>query len=322
MGIASVSVDLDSLVHYCRIHGLDEAGLPPASRGLVYQQSVLCFLDLFDELQIKATFFVVGSELDNPEAVANLARAVAAGHEIASHSYSHDYALTRRPAAEIESDLSRADRAIREALHVEPRGFRAPGYTLTGPLLAAVAARGYAYDSSVFPAAPYWAAKALIMGALSLAGRPSRAILDRPSVVLAPRLPYRPDEAEPYRRGASRVIELPIAVEPLTRIPLLGTALVAAPSWATRPLVSRFKGQPFLNLELHGIDLLDARDVAYPALSKAQPDLAPPRPEKRRRLRDAIARIRDDFEVMTLARAADRFAAHSLPDGGHEGERP
>ena len=54
--------------------------------------------------------------------------------------------------------------------------------TLTPALYRAICLRGYRYDSSTYPAAPYWAAKALVMGALSLLRRPSRAILDRPAV--------------------------------------------------------------------------------------------------------------------------------------------
>ena len=73
-----------------------------------------------------------------------------------------------------------------------PQGFRAPGYTLTGALLRALDAQGYRYDASAFPAAPYWAVKATVMGALAALGRESRAILDRPKVLTAPRLPYWP----------------------------------------------------------------------------------------------------------------------------------
>jgi hypothetical protein len=61
-------------------------------------------------------------------------------------------------------------------------GFRAPGYTLSARLLRAVVARGHAYDASIFPPRPYWAAKALTLGWLRLRGRRSSAILDRPRI--------------------------------------------------------------------------------------------------------------------------------------------
>src|SRR5205085_1999247 len=84
--------------------------------------------------------------------------------EIASHSHAHDYRLSQRGAEEIALDLRSADAAIAEAVGARPVGFRAPGYTLSPALLQAVAAQGYRYDSSVFPAAPYYSAKALVKG--------------------------------------------------------------------------------------------------------------------------------------------------------------
>jgi hypothetical protein len=188
-------------------------------------------------------------------------------------------------------------------------GFRAPGYTLTSPLVHALCAQGYRYDSSVFPAAPYWAAKAAIMGGLAVVGRESRAILDRPRVLLAPRVPYRPSLEEPYRRGEAALVELPITVHPLTRVPIIGMTITMLPPLALGALWHGIARESFVNIELHGIDLLEASDVGCPELKASVRELAVPRSTKRARLREALRRLTDGFEVVTLAQAAGRVIA-------------
>ncbi len=307
MALASISVDLDSLPHYCRIHGLDEDMLDDRARRLVYERAIPRYLELFERLGIRGTFFAIGEDLSEPSAVASLREAHQAGVEIGNHSYSHDYALSRRALSEIRDEVSRGDEAIENAIGQRPSGFRAPGYTLSAGLYRVLEERGYAYDSSTFPAAPYYLAKAGVMGALRLAGRPSRAILDSPRVLTAPRRAYRPDPNDPYRRGNGEVFELPIAVEPISRLPFIGTFAVALPGTAVRAAYLPLRGEPFLNFELHGVDVLDQTDGIPEALAQRQRDLRIPAARKMARLTRIFGWLRRDFEVLTLADAARRL---------------
>jgi peptidoglycan/xylan/chitin deacetylase (PgdA/CDA1 family) len=86
-------------------------------------------LDALAELGVKATFFVIGAEVDAHPALC--ARIAAEGHEIGNHTYTHRYlpiARTRRVARE----LAATDRAITAATGVTttlarpPWGGRAP----------------------------------------------------------------------------------------------------------------------------------------------------------------------------------------------------
>jgi hypothetical protein len=308
MSIACISVDLDSINHYLRIHGLSEAGLEPDAAHAVYRKALGRFVALFAEVGIKGTFFAVGKDLaDGPSAEA-LARAAQAGHEIGNHSFGHDYDLTRRSPDAVVRDLTECERAIVRVTETPPKGFRAPGYTITRDLLQALWVRGYKYDSSVFPAAPYYLAKATIMGALAATGHRSKAILDRPRVLLAPLLPYTPDPREPYRAGKGAGLELPITVEPITRIPFIGTAALLLPWPLLLGFYGRLRGRPLLNLELHGIDLLDTADVGLPQLARVQRELRIPHERKRERLRELLRRIAEDFETMPLIDAAAKLA--------------
>src|ERR1041384_882869 len=83
--IASVSVDLDAIACYWRIHALP--GAPPDEvRRVILRRCLPRFADLFAEAGVKATFFVVGSDLrDDPEGRAQLAALAARGHELANH---------------------------------------------------------------------------------------------------------------------------------------------------------------------------------------------------------------------------------------------
>lgn len=303
--LASVSVDLDSLPHYFRIQGLDESQLDDRARELVSKVAIDRCLELFDGRP--ATFFAIGEDLADPCLGQALKRAHSANVEIASHSFAHDYSLSRRPPEEIAADLKAADEAITAAVGARPSGFRAPGYTLSPALLQAVAAQGYGYDSSAFPAVPYYSAKALVMGALRLMGRPSRALLDSPRVLLAPRVPYRPDLRAPYSVGSAPLVELPMAVGPLTRLPFIGTFVTQLPWPVVKATYLTLKPDPLINFELHAIDVLDESDGVPAVLARQQRDVKVPAVEKMARLKEVFGWLWSDGEPVTLAEASKRL---------------
>ena len=306
--LAAISVDLDSLQHYCRIQGLPESTLSAEASELVATKAIPRFLELFSQARVPATFFVIGCDLGSPQLVSALERAHRAGVELANHSFSHDYALSRRTAADIEADLAKCEAELESKLGVKPVGFRAPGYTLSGPMLEAVVARGYRYDSSTFPAAPYYLAKASVMSALQVLGRPSRAVLDSPSVLLAPRVPYRPSLASPYARGNAPLVELPMAVSPLARVPFIGTFATSMPWLWVESTFRRLRHDTLFNFELHAVDVLDVSDGIAPQLAAQQRDLRVPVAQKLERLGRLFAWLAEDRDVVTLEQAADRLA--------------
>ncbi len=306
---SAISVDLDSLPHYTRIQGLSETLLDERARGLVASTAIPRFLELFEKAGVKATFFAIGEDVKLPGMADALRESHRAGVEIASHSHSHDYALSRRELPEIEADLRAADHAILETVGERPVGFRAPGYTLSPALLQAVAALGYQYDSSTFPATPYYLAKAGVMGALAALGRPSRAILDTPRVLFAPRGPYRPDLLAPYTIGSAPLIELPMAVAPLTRLPFIGTFATSLPWPLVRATYASFAREPFFNFELHALDVLDAQDGIPPELSRQQRDLNVPVKTKLERLSTLLKKLGTERESLTLSEVSKRMAA-------------
>jgi hypothetical protein len=309
--VASVSVDLDPIACYYRIHGLPpHPSLGRDGDGLadvVFRRALPRYLEILARHRIRATFFVVGADLVSPRARALVKELVAAGHEVGNHSHEHPYEMARLPRDRMASEIHRAHLAIAQAAGTPPVGFRAPGYDLSPAMLDELSALGYRYDSSIFPAPGYYAAKAAVMAMLAAVGRPSGAVMTNPRALLAPADPYRPDAAWPWRRGQSPLVELPIAVTPWLRLPAIGTNLLLFPAALRARWLEEMRGRRFFNLELHGIDLVDAEKDGIPsALVARQPDLRASLAVKQRAFEATLDRLAWDYEFATLGEVATK----------------
>lgn len=280
--LASISVDLDEIHLYADIHGVGGARLPGRP---IYSRALPRFLELFERHRIRATFFVIGRDLDDPNNRELLWEAHRRGHELANHSETHLYDLTRRDQATLEREIDLAARKIEALIGHSPVGFRAPGYTISDSLLRILETRGYLYDSSVFPSFPYYAAKAGAMAWINARGRRSKSILDSPRILTAPPRPYRVGAS--YTKRGDGILELPIATSRWMRLPVIGTFLVMMPPRYGLALLRSAMIGPHLNLEFHGIDLADRDADGLTALSRHQPDLRVPLDAKLNRL-DAV----------------------------------
>jgi hypothetical protein len=308
--LASISIDLDGLANYARLHGLSPEALPAEGSTAVARIAPGRLAEILEARSAKGTFFAIGEEIA-PSGAGPLRLVAAAGHEIGNHTLSHRYDLTRLSVEAQAAEVAGGAAAIESAIGIRPVGFRAPGYTLSSSVLDAARNSGHQYDSSTYPAAPYYLAKAGILGLMRLSGRRSAAILDRPSVLFAPRLPYHPAEDDPYARGKMELLEVPLTVDPLTRAPFIGTAICSLPLFAVKTLYRSVRRLPLVNLELHGIDLLDATDGSGVALAAVQRDLRIPAAAKLQRLREVIGWLAADYDLVTLRAAADAWKARA-----------
>ncbi|MGE3544352.1 MAG: polysaccharide deacetylase family protein, partial [Kofleriaceae bacterium] len=226
----------------------------------------------------------------------------AAGDELGNHSYSHPYDLARFAYESVDDEIAGCDRVLRAITGAAIRGFRAPGYDLSPAMLDVLARLGYRYDSSIFPAPGYYAAKAVVVAALAMARRPSGAVMTNPRALAAPADPYRPAMTAPWRRGQAPVVELPVAVTRWTRIPAIGTSLIVAPEAVRKRIVSAMARRTMFNFELHGIDFADATQDGLPAaLVGRQPDLRVSIDDKLARLEAILDTLQRDWKISTLA---------------------
>lgn len=82
-------------------------------------------LDTLKKYQVKATFFIVGRHVPGNEAI--LKRAVAEGHAIGGHTYSHDYQVVYKSTEAFFADLEKGNQLIEKAIGTKPVLFRYPG---------------------------------------------------------------------------------------------------------------------------------------------------------------------------------------------------
>jgi len=143
----AITIDLEDWYHGCC--ALAPPTVPTERRRV--RQNTELILALLEECGVRATFFVLGSvaKLD-PSLVPMIA---AAGHEIASHGYSHSLVPLLGPVA-FRDELRRTAEIIAEQSGSLPAGFRAPQWSLgaaTPWAMEILQHEGCLYDSSHNP---------------------------------------------------------------------------------------------------------------------------------------------------------------------------
>ncbi|GIF24711.1 peptidoglycan/xylan/chitin deacetylase (PgdA/CDA1 family) [Actinoplanes tereljensis] len=98
-------------------------------------------LALLDQYQIKATFCLVGQQVQkHPEIVREI---VAAGHTLCNHTWNHSLTIGKDKPEQIQADLARTNAAIQAAVPGTPVPFfRAPGGNFTDRLVGVASSAG------------------------------------------------------------------------------------------------------------------------------------------------------------------------------------
>ena len=112
-------------------------------------------LALLAERNVRGTFFVLGSVAErHPHLVREIA---AAGHEVATHGWSHTLVYKMTPAT-FRDELERSIRTLEDLSGQKIVGHRAPFFSITRASLWALEILrecGIRYDSSIFPVLNY-----------------------------------------------------------------------------------------------------------------------------------------------------------------------
>lgn len=145
--LASISLDLDNLWSYLKIHGDRDWHERPS----YFELFVPHVLDLLKDLDLEITFFVVGADAAEDTNRPYLRSLVEGGHEIANHSYEHESWLQLYSRSQLEDEITRSQESIEAATGVVPRGFRGPGFSWSPTLLEVLANRGFHFDASTLP---------------------------------------------------------------------------------------------------------------------------------------------------------------------------
>lgn len=190
-----MTVDVDgwsSLLHFYSVnHNPSEA-----DSQVNVEKGILILLRLFEEHGIKATFFVTG-EMAQKHAWA-VKKTFQNGHEIACHGLAHQKNECLLSRTTQEQKIGEATRIIEERIQVRPEGFRAPCLRVNENTLAVLEENGYVYDSSVIPT--------FIPGYYGSPGSTFK--------------PYHPSSQSLKKKGSSKLLELPVSVNPVLPLPL------------------------------------------------------------------------------------------------------
>lgn len=149
MLINSFTVDVEDWFHVC---GIGELPAVHRSQWRVYDNTMR-LLDLFDELSIRCTFFMLGAVAAAEPRLS--VRISERGHEVASHGYSHQLIHDLNPE-QFRDEVVRTSDLIASQTGKAPIGFRAPQWSLgkhTPWAFEILAREGYRYDSSCSPLA-------------------------------------------------------------------------------------------------------------------------------------------------------------------------
>jgi polysaccharide deacetylase family protein (PEP-CTERM system associated) len=144
------SVDVEEYYH---AHVFERVA-PPSTwpgRPSRVEVSTDAILDLLQRHRAVATFFVLGAVAERCPGLVR--RIAAAGHEIASHSWSHPRVNRLTPEA-FREELRRSKEVLENTAGRAVTGFRAPSFSIlpgTEWAFDVLLEEGYRYDSSLFP---------------------------------------------------------------------------------------------------------------------------------------------------------------------------
>lgn len=242
--VATLQIDVDPLWAIA-----ENAGAGPVPEGLaagLYDRALGRFLDLLAAHAARATFFVVGRDLDTELARRRVREVAAAGHEIGNHTFSHPSArpFSALPGAARRREILDCHARIADVTGVAPVGFKTPAYAEIDAADAdCLVEHGYRYCTSSM------------------------------AVSVAPLL-HAIQALAPARTGTSHwrmvrrparwqgLVDLPVSTMPLVRLPFHSSMAVAGGSGVFHAgyALHRLLARP-INYSFHGVDMLGREEL-------------------------------------------------------------
>ncbi len=180
----------------------DETGLK------VLEEGMPILLDIYKKFNVKSTFYFVGDMAKKfPQVVKMI---VPYGHEVASHGWTHevDQAFDVLPFKTQVEHLTRSRKLLEDLSGQQVVSFRAPALRVNEHTPVALAEAGYLTDSSV-------ASQRFDMF-LSFGG------IKKLNWLTAPRLPYKTDPNNLFKKGNGPIAEIPLTA---MMLPFVGTTM-------------------------------------------------------------------------------------------------
>ena len=313
--LATISVNIVSMDVFHEEYQIDAIADPLAA----YTVALPRFLELFDQLHVRATFFVSGRDLAHAKNVDALREAVARGHEIAIRGFQYARNMRAWSKLSVAEEIEKGSNAVVQAIGRRPVGFRAPGYNVDTRVLQLLAERGFKYDSSVLPSLSFYVARSAALTIERLVGKHAATPMLAVQNLRAPTRPYRPSRWAFWQAGSRKhslpIWEIPVGLVRGAGIPVTGRVITSTPDALLPGLYRSFRiAQEVLHVELQALDLMDDRDNAIrDALAKKRTSLRTPRSHAHARLAQFFRMLQQDYRVLRMDELADELEAKAGP---------
>ena len=311
--VGAISSDIDTLHSLYKGHGLRRPAYSYAEMRIGLEN----FSRVLERYGSKATLFMVGNDFLQPPNVDPIRAVAAQGHEIANHSMHHPQGFRYLTPSEMEAEIAGMEDACLSLTGRRPVGFRSPGWNIGDHAASILKRRGYLYDSSVHPTSLMPLFKFLHWWNTRSRSGGDRTAMGQLNYMFSPRQPYRSSMRSLAARGADGVVELPVTVVPVVRLPFWATFLLASGLGAfkasLRALVATRSPVQF---QFHLSDFVDFNDrefvdqVPRPGDGVYVPRaLWTPLETKRELFTRALDLLAEHYEFITLERWAGQVAS-------------
>jgi hypothetical protein len=304
---ASISLDLDDQWSYMKVHGDEGWESFPSYLDIV----VPIFLDVFDRLNIKITFFVVGQDAAIEKNHPVLKSIIDRGHEIGNHSFHHESWLKTYSKEKIEAEIEMAEEAILKATGKRTNMFRGPGFSWSNDLLEVLQKRDYIFDASTLPTyiSPLMRKYYFAKSNLTKEQKESRKeLFGSFKEGFFPLKPYR------WKlKSNKQLLEIPVTTMPFFKLPFHQSYLlyISGVSKALMKFYLRFsifmckltKTPP--SYLLHPLDLIGGDDVPQLAFF---PGMDIKSGKKMEVFETALKMLKQNFELLPMSAFATHFA--------------
>lgn len=252
---AALSSDVDTLESIYKGQGCRRSGGYTYVEFRMGLENFSRFLERYDA---KATMFMVGKDFTLPANHGSIRQLVSDGHEIANHTQNHTQGFRLLTTEEKESQLHQMDELAQEIAGCKPVGFRSPGWNLGNDAMPILQKLGYLYDSSVFPTSLMPLMKLMHWRSQHQRDPVDRSTMGHFRYLFSSPLPYVCPPDTFAHRGQGGLVEIPVTVTPILRLPFFATFLLAS-GWKTfaRSLQRLVKRKRPIQFQFHLSDFVD-----------------------------------------------------------------
>jgi peptidoglycan/xylan/chitin deacetylase (PgdA/CDA1 family) len=300
---------MDSPIKLLDFYGMRNSNYTSHDLDDFYRIALERALSLFDACNIKVTFFVVGEELEkSPSAWGKIQEAFLLGHEIANHTYTHCFGLTKLDEQAMYAEIARCSEVIEKITGVLPQGFRAPGYDMNNKVMELLIKLHIQYDSS-----GNWSLLAPVIQMYHKLLRKQTNIHSGygQSSWRLPVLPYYPSKenwqlATRYRE----IVEVPLPRTKLFRMPFYSNFHLLTPISYRFTSIKHMKLNFFVYL-MHLIEFVDLTDNIPPSLYR-HPNLRTAIAKKMHILKSLILGITERYQSIRTDLYLKRYWKNGL----------